>query len=363
MQRMLCEHIWHHIEGRMLLRDISLPRKESEIICLLGDTGSGKTTLLRILAGILAPSRGQSHLHYVRMATEEALSPRLTTEENLLRALKIRGTDKALTQSRLDRLLTVFRLEDFRFTRCENLSHGEKELLSAACAVATRPGVLLLDMPCMMRDMHFALKTLMLENGMTVIYTARNVSDALYTADRIAFLHDGRILQLGTPEELMDHPAAPQIMARFGDCAVLRGTVSGVQKDKKSKKDPAEKEADAPVHKKCALDVKGMTLDCLCPEDTDVEDDMIFMIRADRLHAFKSPQPFGQNLCGEITGIQHAFGEETLQVTLPSGDIVPVSRRAETFGGHRKWETGDKVFLCWDIFHGHLFHDAPFQNI
>ena len=377
MQRMLCEHIWHHIEGRMLLRDITLPREDSEILCLLGNTGSGKTTLLRILAGLLSPTRGNCQMHHVRMADEESLSPRLTAEENLLRALKVRGADKALTQTRLDRLLTVFGLEDFRFTRCENLSHGEKELLSVACAVACRPGVLLLDMPRMMGEMRMALKAIMMESGMTVIYTARDLRDALYCADRIAFLHDGRILQLGTPEELMDQPAAPQILARFADCTVLRGTVTGVQKDKKDKKESKKSKKDsdtealsksaaneAPAAARCALDVNGMELDCLCPQDTDVEDDMIFMIRSDHLHAFRSPQPFGQNLCGEIADIQHFYGEETLHITVPSGDVVSVTFRSSTFGSKKKsWEVGDQVFLCWDVQNAHLFHDAPFQNV
>ena len=339
MQGVICSHIWHKHGERMLLRDITLPLQEGRILCLLGKQSSGKSTLLSILAGTLTPASGAVHAPLALMAREDDLSPRLTAEELLLRALKAKGADQTLTLSRLERLLSLFDLAACRHIRCSHLSGTHREALFVACAVARRPGLLLLDAPCRMDRLSPALREVARESGMMVLFTAADPAGIRY-ADTAALLLSGRIVQCDAPETLYARPATLDAARFLYPCAAFHGTVTGVRKS----------------GEKCVLDAGGMELDCLCTTEPEVGDMMTLCVRSHHLHVAPSPLPFGQNVSGKVVDVAFSFDEERITVLLPNGQTVTAIRHAEKLS---KWDTDDRVFLCWDIRQGHLYPDVP----
>lgn len=342
MQGVICSHIWHKHGENMLLRDITLPHYPGHILCLLGGKGSGKSTLLSILAGTLQPASGTVHTPHTLMVQECDLARRLTAEELLLRALRVKGADPALTRARLQRLLDLFCLAPYAQTRAAHLSHTQMECLCVACAVAKRPALLLLDSPRCMDAMHAALGQLARESGMMVLFTASDPA-ALRYADTAALLLDGRIVQCDAPETVYAHPATLDAARFLYPCALFHGTVSGVRKH----------------GERCVLDADGLELDCLCTAEPDVGDSMTLCIRCHHLHLAPSPLPFGQNISGKVVDVSFAFDEERVSVLLQNGQTVNVLRHAEKSG---KWAPDDRVFLCWDIHQGFLYPDIPQIN-
>ena len=340
MEGVICEHIWHKYGERMLLRDIILPLQPGSILCLLGGEGEGKTTLLRILTGEIAPSGGTVHANGILLAREDLLHARLMAEENLLRALRVRGADKILTQDRYARLAELFSLESCSHVLCKHLSHSQKERLTIACAVARRPQLLLLDAPICMDALREPLRLLAAESGMTVLFTARDPALALRCADTIALLSDGRIAQCDTPENVCAKPATLLCAQFLFPCNTLRGTVTGVRKH----------------GEKCVLDVDGLEMECLCDTAPEVDDLLTLCIRCDRVHIARSPLPFGQNVSAAVTSVSFALGTEWITALLQNGQSVSACRHAEKIS---KLESGDKVFLCWDPHAAWLYPDAP----
>ena len=329
------EHIWHKFGDRMLLRDIALKLQAGECCCLLGKSDSGKSTLLSQLKARCE----KEHLDVCLTAAPFAL-PRGTVEDALRRALHMKGADAALTEGRLCRLLDAFDLNPVRHLSCRDLSATRQECLAVALAVASRPAVLLLDGMHSLNALLPALRPIAAESGMAVLCATQDVHSALRHADTVALLHDGRILQHDTPQQVFAHPATLDAAQLLYPCAVIPGTVKGVR----------EKDS------RCMLDANGLEIECPCPDGTETGDRMTLLIPCRCLHLSLHPLPFGQNAAGKVTDVHFAFDEEAITLLLPGGTSVTALRRTEKSG---KTEIGDRLFLCWDVQSCHLYPDAP----
>lgn len=224
------------------LRDVSLDVARGEVVCLLGPSGSGKSTLLRLVAGIERPSAGRVAIDGVEVAgprtfvepedrhvgivfQDYALFPHLTVAANVAFGA---GRERETIAGLLERL----GIERLAHNYPHELSGGERQRVALARAMAPRPRLLLMDEPFSSLDTQLRdavrVHTLQFlrESGMTTVIVTHDPNEALRIADRIALLDDGRLVQLGTPEELYRSPRSLFAARFFGRVAALPGTVA-----------------------------------------------------------------------------------------------------------------------------------------
>jgi sulfate transport system ATP-binding protein len=229
--------------GRFLALDhVSLNVQDGELLGLLGPSGSGKTTLLRILAGLEAPdegavfSRGEDVTnHAVRernfgfVFQHYALFRHMTVFENVAFGLRVRRVAEARVRQRVGELLQLVRLEGLEARRPAELSGGQRQRVALARALAAEPKVLLLDEPFgaldakVRQELRQWLRRLHDELHVTSVFVTHDQEEAFEVADRVAVLCDGRIEQVGTPQEVFDHPANALIMDFLGNVNVFHG--------------------------------------------------------------------------------------------------------------------------------------------
>ena len=226
------------------LDDISVDIRENEFFTLLGPSGCGKTTLLRLIAGFTYPTDGEIRLHGSDIASlppfkrpvntvfqNYALFPHMTVSENIAFGLEMLGRPKAEIRSSVDEMLKLVKLEALKDRRTGQLSGGQQQRVALARALAPRPKVLLLDEPLsaldykLRKEMQIELKRLQHETGITFIFVTHDQEEALTMADRIAVMSAGRILQVGTPREIYDHPAERFVADFIGETNFLTAQV------------------------------------------------------------------------------------------------------------------------------------------
>jgi sulfate/thiosulfate transport system ATP-binding protein len=230
--------------GQAALNDVSLDVGSGELVALLGPSGSGKTTLLRVIAGLEQADRGQVFFgdeDASQKSVQErrvgfvfqnyALFKHMTIAENIAFGLEVRtrGTrpPKAEIKRRVLELLDLVQLSGLEKRRPAQLSGGQRQRVALARALAVEPKVLLLDEPFgaldakVRRDLRRWLRELHDQTGHTTIFVTHDQDEALELADRVAVLSKGKIEQIGTPDEIYDHPATPFVHDFIGEASSL----------------------------------------------------------------------------------------------------------------------------------------------
>jgi len=249
--RLAFEDIGRAFDGTNALNGVSLDVEPGEVVCLLGPSGCGKTTLLRIAAGIERPDIGRVLLNEVEIVGEGtfvpperrdiglmfqdfALFPHLTILQNV--AFGLRGMPKAVIAQTATAALTRVGLGHYAESYPHILSGGEQQRVALARAIAPRPGVLLMDEPFSGLDvklreyMQGETLAVLRETRATSIIVTHDPEEAMRMANRIAVMQNGRIVQVGTAEELYRTPATLFVARFFSDmneisCAVKGGCV------------------------------------------------------------------------------------------------------------------------------------------
>jgi len=223
----------HKELGEFSLRGVDMSVASGEYFVVLGPTGAGKTVLLECIAGLHRLDRGRIHLDG-RNVTELApelrnvgyvpqdyvLFPHLSLRANIEFSLAVRGAPRPSTTHRVQELAQLLGIEHLLDRRPRTLSGGEQQRGALARALAPHPTVLLLDEPLSALDegtraeLSAELDRIARETGTTVIHVCHSFDEALELADRIAIMHQGRILQVGTPRQVFRQPAS-EFVARF----------------------------------------------------------------------------------------------------------------------------------------------------
>ena len=207
------------------LININLEIKDGEFFSLLGPSGSGKTTCLRIIAGFEPPNEGTVFLFNENVTTippykrrvntvfqDYALFPHMTVEHNVGYSLKIKGVSLEEYRKQVHEILHVVKLEGYTERKINQLSGGQKQRVALARALINKPKVLLLDEPLgaldlkLREQMQVELKSLQRQFNITFIYVTHDQQEALSMSDRIAVLNEGKIEQIGTPNEIYSSP-------------------------------------------------------------------------------------------------------------------------------------------------------------
>jgi spermidine/putrescine transport system ATP-binding protein len=234
-------------EGKPLLHGVSFTVEAGETVCLLGRSGSGKSTLLRIIAGLETPEVGQvlwqgrdlagvpvHRRNFGLMFQDYALFPHLNVYENVAFGLKMQRLPKADVQTQVKQALSQVNLTGFDSRRVTDLSGGEQQRVAFARAIAPRPGLLMLDEPLgaldhsLREQLMEELRQMLQSTGIPTIYVTHDQEEAFKLADRLIMLHNGRIEQSGTPEEVYAHPISGWAARFLGLDNLVEGTVLGV---------------------------------------------------------------------------------------------------------------------------------------
>ncbi len=224
-----------------VVRDLDLDLREGEFLTLLGPSGCGKSTTLRMMAGLERPDSGRILLHgrditgdpphrrpINTVFQDYALFPHLSVRGNVGFGLRTQRMPKAMIERRVDAMLELVGLYARARDRPADLSGGQKQRVALARALVREPSVLLLDEPLSALDaqlrqqMQSELKSLQSRVGITFMLVTHDQTEALSLSDRIAIMQDGRILQIGRPDELYDRPANPFVARFLGATNLLR---------------------------------------------------------------------------------------------------------------------------------------------
>ena len=228
----------------LALDAVSVTIKKNEFFTLLGPSGCGKTTLLRLIAGFDHPSTGVIRLKgrdisqlppYQRSVNtvfqSYALFPHMTVAQNISFGLEMLGKPKNHIEETVGNMLTLVKMEELRNRRIDQLSGGQQQRVALARALAPQPQVLLLDEPLaaldykLRKEMQFELKRLQHETGITFIFVTHDQEEALTMSDRIAVMEAGRILQIGTPRQIYNHPVERFVADFIGNTNFLSADV------------------------------------------------------------------------------------------------------------------------------------------
>ena len=235
-------------EGEAVLDNISLEISKGEFITLLGSSGCGKTTTLRIIAGLEQPDAGSVWLDGREVTGLEpnqrdvntvfqnyALFPHMNVAENIGYGLKLKKVPKSEIRKKVSRMLELVQLEGYEKRKPSELSGGQKQRVAIARALVNNPKILLLDEPLgaldlqLRRAMQIELKHLQKKLGITFIYITHDQEEAINMSDRIAVMRDGCIEQIGTPDEIYNHPKTSYVATFVGNANILHGVAESIQ--------------------------------------------------------------------------------------------------------------------------------------
>ncbi len=242
----LIEHVDKWLGGQRVLTDIDLVLPDRELVALLGPSGSGKTTLLSIIAGLLPADRGRVCLDGRALAElpirergigfvfqNYALFEHMSVADNIGFGLQVRKRASKQIAARVEELLALVQLEGLgaRFPR--ELSGGQRQRVALARALAPGPRLLLLDEPFgaldarVRAELRAWLRRLHHELPITSVFVTHDRDEALELADRVVVLHEGRVQQVGTPDEVLDEPANAFVLRFLDEVDVLQGRFEG----------------------------------------------------------------------------------------------------------------------------------------
>jgi putative spermidine/putrescine transport system ATP-binding protein len=227
------------------LSDATLDLREGEFLTLLGPSGSGKTTLLMMVAGLVQPTGGEIWIDG-KLATyappnkrdigivfqNYALFPHLTVRENIAFPLRMRRLPEATIAAEVSRVLDIVQLPQVADRLPRALSGGQQQRIALARCMVYRPSIILMDEPLgaldrQLRDhMQLEIKELHSRLGITVLYVTHDQEEAMAMSDRICLMNNGRIEQIGTPQELYFRPRSVFVAQFLGESNILDGVVT-----------------------------------------------------------------------------------------------------------------------------------------
>ncbi|HJM29302.1 MAG: ABC transporter ATP-binding protein [Acidimicrobiales bacterium] len=225
--------------------NIDLTIEDGEFFAMLGPSGCGKTTTLRMIAGLEFPTQGSLSIFGEEVGTlapnkrsvntvfqNYALFPHLSVLDNVGFGLKMQGIDKNETRTRAMEMIELVQLEGLEGRKPSQMSGGQQQRVALARALVNQPKVLLLDEPLgaldlkLRQEMQLELKKLQRDVGISFVFVTHDQEEALTMSDRIAVMHEGKLLQVASPEEIYETPVNRFVADFIGRTNLLEGTVS-----------------------------------------------------------------------------------------------------------------------------------------
>ena len=266
MSDVILQNISHSYGAESVLKDVNLTIKHGSFFTLLGPSGCGKTTLLRVLAGFVAPTEGRVIIggkDVTGLGAEKrnmgvvfqnyALFPNMTVRENIAYGLKVRGVKGGEAKERCRRYIDLAGLAEYEDRHVQDLSGGQQQRVAIARALVIEPQMLLLDEP--MANLDVALRVKMREEihaiqqktGVTTLFITHDQQEAFSISDSIAIMREGAVLQVGTPEDIYNHPNDDFVADFVGVSNRIGGKVVRPEQLRLTARDSATPTAGIPV--------------------------------------------------------------------------------------------------------------------
>lgn len=330
------------------VRGVSLEIRDGEFLTLLGPSGSGKTTILLMIAGFEYPTRGQIVLRNksINLVPPEkrdigmvfqnyALFPHMTIFENIAFPLRMRNIKRQEIERRVKEALDLVQLQGYEHRYPKQLSGGQQQRIALARAVVFNPRVLLMDEPLGALDkklrehMQLEIKHIQSQLRRTVIYVTHDQEEALVMSDRIAVMNEGRIEQVGTPEELYEKPANRFVAGFIGESNFIEGRVVGRRHDGVTIRMDDQSEVRL-----------------TCKQETSIGEDVSFGIRPEKMFILDGQSQPDNVLEGVVTEVIYAGGITRYKITVGEEKIVYVTEMNVRMGNRRR--KGERVHISWD---------------
>lgn len=327
------------------VRDVTLDVQAGEFFSILGSSGSGKTTTLRLIGGFEIPEYGQVFLSgedvtlkppYLRdvhtVFQKYALFPQMNVVQNIAYPLSVQGVAKDEIKRRVGELLRMFQIEELSDRIPSQLSGGQQQRVALARALINRPKVLLLDEPLSALDAKIRegvreeLRELQRKTNITFIYVTHDQEEALALSDRIAVMHDGKVEQIGTPEEIYSRPKTRFVAQFIGKANFLVGTV-------------LETGNEAIV-----VDVNGVKLRAISHNSQPTTGETVtLMIRPEQFYIGSHPEAVNQ-ATGKVDSITYIGQLVEYRVTTGIGTLTVTQ-----LGGRESYTKDSSLSLYWSI--------------
>lgn len=339
--------------------DISLAVESGEFVTLLGLSGSGKTTTLMAVAGFVEPDAGSIKIDgsgILDLPPEKrglgvvfqnyALFPHLNVFENIAFPLRMRKWRAADIEKAVKRVLAIVSLEAFAGRRITALSGGQQQRVALARALVFEPPVLLMDEPLgaldrSLRDqLQTEIKRIQRELGVTVIYVTHDQEEALALSDRIAVMADGKICQLGTPDEIYERPNSAFVASFVGDSNRIK--VALREREQQYRVVAAHGAPDIPL---------------LATDGAEIgKAEAVMMVRPEAIDLSEAKPAAGINAVPGTVELREFLGASVrFTVSTPLG---PMNIRKGRVGSAAAFRPGSQVWASWHAGDGLLFPPA-----
>jgi spermidine/putrescine transport system ATP-binding protein len=324
------------------LDNVSVSIRQNEFFTLLGPSGCGKTTLLRLIAGFEYPTEGAVLLDGTDIATlppfkrpvntvfqSYALFPHLTVAQNIAFGLEMLGKPRAEIDARVGQMLRLVQMEELGRRRTDQISGGQAQRVALARALAPSPKVLLLDEPLsaldykLRKEMQIELKRMQHETGITFVFVTHDQEEALTMSDRIAVMSKGKILQIGNPRDIYEHPSDRFVANFIGETNFL--------------------DADVLASEGSAVRVRlagGSELVANLPQGRSASGRVTLVVRPE--HAALVPAADDGDLSGTLENVVYSGTDTHFHVRLPSTAQFVV-RSQNRRGSEAAFRAGDPV--------------------
>ena len=341
-----------HFGDFVAVDDVSLDIGKGELFSILGGSGCGKSTLLRMMAGFEAPTAGTIEIDGVdvtslppyerpvnMMFQSYAIFPHMNVEKNIAYGLVKDGVDKSEIAERVDAVIKLVQLEQFRKRKPNQLSGGQRQRVALARALIKRPKVLLLDEPLAALDKklrehtQFELMNIQYETGITFVVVTHDQEEAMTLSTRIAVMEKGRFLQVGQPKEIYEYPESRFVADFIGTINTFEGTITRVGDETLS--------VDCP-------DV-GVEVRALRTDGISVGQKVCIALRPEKIFLSVEKPDDDEAVCipAVVDDLGYLGNLSRYRIKLDTGRIILVSRQNRRRSHKRFVEWDDKVWVSW----------------
>jgi spermidine/putrescine transport system ATP-binding protein len=325
-----------------VVSDVSLKIERGEFFSLLGPSGCGKTTTLRLIAGFETPDRGDllyngelrttpPYADDVNLVFQHyALFPHLSVERNVAFGLEMKRLGATEIKRRVESVLELVHLHGLNARYPKQLSGGQQQRVALARAIVTEPSILLLDEPLgaldlkLRKAMQLELKSLQRRLGLTFIYVTHDQEEALAMSDRLAIMHRGRVLQVGTPADVYERPATRFVAEFIGESNVLEGRV---------------------IDRNGSIAVVNVGEVAFRADNIDGES-VLLAIRPEKFSLTSEPQLAGNSLPGVVEDSLYLGTDVQYRVRVQ--EKLQLSVREQNLG-RAAFRAGERIYVNWDI--------------
>jgi spermidine/putrescine ABC transporter ATP-binding subunit len=347
-----------HHGGALAVDHVSFAIRRGEFFSILGPSGAGKTTVLRMIAGFESPDEGEiriegrsmhgvspNHRPANLVFQSYALFPHMTVEENVAFGPTMQGVAKAEIRARVGAVVDMVKLVGKEKRLPVQLSGGEQQRVALARALINQPAVLLLDEPIsaldqqLRQEMQVELKAIQKRVGITFVCVTHHQKEALAMSDRIAVMHQGQVLQIGTPEEIYDAPECRFIAQFVGTSNELHGMLIG-------------REAGGGLFRSDELE-DSQSLRVPAAGGMELHRPVTLVVRPERLHLSETvgSPAFDNSLQGRIEKVVY-MGSELQYLIQLSKSVQWTVQVPCLSGGQKVWPVGTMLFVQWQAHEG-----------